>query len=146
MALKTMINNLVKARKAYEDQLASLKNDASKNVAQALAEFIPEGCSVKWNQYTPYFNDGDRCTFRAGDPTIGLVDSDVDCEDSTRVDLWFVEGYEDTVPGLTKDALIALEALWKEIPEDMLLQAFGDHVKITVLHDGTWSVDDYDHD
>lgn len=146
MARKTMIKNLIKARKAYEDQLASLKNDASKNVAQALAEFIPEGCSVKWNQYTPYFNDGNPCTFRADDPTIGLIDSDYDCDDYTRVDFWDVEGYEETVPGLTKIALGALNDLWKEIPYDMLLQAFGDHVKITVLHDGTWSVDDYDHD
>lgn len=45
-------------------------------VRELLQEFFaanPTIAAVKWAQYTPYFNDGDPCIFRVGDPQIKLV-------------------------------------------------------------------------
>ncbi len=68
MALKTMIENLNKAKAEYDAQLASLGKNAASAVAQELAKNIPPGYSLTWRQYTPYFNDGSPCKFSVHDP------------------------------------------------------------------------------
>lgn len=73
MALQTMINRLNKAKKNYEKELKALGKNAQKEIAQTLAEFIPEGFALHWDQYTDYFNDGEPCTFSVHDPLLVTV-------------------------------------------------------------------------
>lgn len=60
MALKTALERIAKARKAYNDEVKKL---GRKGVSQGLGELIPEGYVLAWTQGTPSFNDGDPCTF-----------------------------------------------------------------------------------
>jgi hypothetical protein len=77
MALKTMIENLNKARAAYDKQLAGLGKKAQKGIAEHLLGLIPPGYALKWTQYTPYFNDGEACTFSVKEPyLVRLKDED----------------------------------------------------------------------
>ena len=78
MALKTMIENLNKARADYEAQLASIGENAQKAVAEFLSPLVPPGYAVTWRQYTPHFNDGDACTFSVHDPELAKLDDDGD--------------------------------------------------------------------
>jgi hypothetical protein len=129
MALKTMIENLKKAREAYDKQLAALGENAQKAVVESLAELIPKGKVLVWSQYTPYFNDGEACTFSVRDPY--LQDENEDDEHDPY------EG-DDLPKGLAK--------AWDALPEDLMEKAFGDHVQVWVKHGGEFSVDECSHD
>jgi hypothetical protein len=58
----------LEAKQRYEEAVQAMK-DAGQSYFQegakgVFAEF-PELVEFSWEQYTPYFNDGDACTFRA---------------------------------------------------------------------------------
>lgn len=172
MALDTMIEKLVNARKAYDEQLAQLGENAAKEVAAYLSTNIPEGFCLEWTQYTPYFNDGDACTFRVNDAYIypRKFDEDGDeirepyaeeNENSIGLSSYYVQKYGvetytnwrgDVNPGdpeqegLPRATLVALAEAWKKIPGDMLNAAFGDHTKVRIFANGEFESDDYDHD
>lgn len=84
MALATMIKELNAARKAYNDKLASLGDDTAKAIGEYLAPHIPEGFTVQWHQYTPYFNDGDATTFSVHEPYLVKLEPDADREVISR--------------------------------------------------------------
>jgi hypothetical protein len=121
-----------------------------------------------WRQYTPYFNDGDPCTFSAhGTWVRTTADEDVD-EDELEMwghrSLGKTEGGEwvddPDRPGRRKKVGEQYEgpdearyrrckALEGAIEgghfEHVLLDSFGDHANITVRRDGI-EVEFYDHD
>ena len=146
MALKTAIANLNAARKKYDDELAKLGSESAQAVAEILGEHIPPGFYVEWDQYTPYFNDGEACTFSVHDPyVIKTTTEEADSDGSRRREgsVNLTSSYadkgdkwtQDLVEGLTKKAHKALAAAWGELPEDMLEAAFGDHAKIVIRKD-----------
>ncbi len=147
MALKTMIENLNKARAAYEAQLKTLGKDTAKAVAAELAPLIPEGCVLRWTQYTPYFNDGDACTFSVNEPQLCREDDDegVDCS-SFGASSYGKESWAPEIEGITRKDILAIEKAWKKLPEDLLESAFGDHTQVVVEPNGKYSVDEYSHD
>lgn len=51
-------------RKELVAQLDSLNREIFSDGCKDLFISIPEVSSFSWNQYTPYFNDGDECVFR----------------------------------------------------------------------------------
>lgn len=177
MALATMIAELTKARKDYQEKLAALGSDTQKAIAEFLSPRIPEGFAVQWNQYTPYFNDGEPCTFRLGDPYLVKLDPTKNREHISRyaedseepcVGLSYgLAGYDlegpsheetrpngskytqphyEAVEGAPRAIVLELAELWRQLPEDMLEAAFGDHVRVRVFHDGTATTNDHDHD
>ncbi len=87
MALKTMIENLNKARESYEKQLAAVGKNAQKAVAEFLAPLIPPGHGVRWNQYTPYFNDGESCTFSVNEPYLVRLGDEDEEDDGEENDI-----------------------------------------------------------
>jgi hypothetical protein len=55
-----------------------LRDEIRKTLDEVLKLFFdanPHVASVSWRQYTPYFNDGDACTFSVGDPILTLRDA-----------------------------------------------------------------------
>ncbi|UJV42037.1 hypothetical protein [Streptomyces sp. AMCC400023] len=120
-----------------------------------------------WRQYTPYFNDGEPCTFSAhgtwvrtdadedadedelemwGHRTLGKVTTEWgDVDPNTRCRTVVSETYE----GPDHARYDRCKALEKAIEgghfEHVLLDAFGDHANITVRRDGI-QVEFYDHD
>jgi hypothetical protein len=87
MALKTMIDKLNEAKKAYDEQLKNLGADLSKQVAEHLAPHIPPGYSIRWTQYTPYFNDGEPCTFGVYDLYLDRDDLSARENKSNEIDI-----------------------------------------------------------
>jgi len=70
---------------------------------------LPRVKAVVWDQYTPYFNDGDACIFSVREPRIifeGGVSTDEDDEDD--VDLF--NGYREYGTGYSASEL------WKALP------------------------------
>lgn len=105
----------------------------------------PNITSVVWSQYTPYFNDGEPCVFGVHGPRFDLG------EDSDLTDLWeFSYRLEDgKLPDwCTKEVVETLgkfaESL-SQIPDELYLNMFGDHVEVTATRDG-FQVDEYSHD
>ena len=155
MALKTMIENLNKARKNYEDQLKELGKDSQAAVSEFLAPHIPPGFVLQWAQYTPYFNDGEACIFRVGEPFLikipetGIGDLHRYSEENDDcVSKYETKGrFDDAmiVEGLTVGQARAAFKAWDELPEDLLEAAFGDHVKVNVTST-SYDVDEYEHD
>ncbi|MFJ8538121.1 hypothetical protein [Streptomyces sp. NPDC093591] len=115
-----------------------------------------------WRQYTPYFNDGEPCTFGVhGTWVRTTADEDADQDE---LEMW---GHRSLgkVPGDFNEQTRKWETRPYEGPdearyhrckaleaaveggafENVLLDAFGDHANITVRRDGI-EVEFYDHD
>lgn len=122
-----------------------------------------------WQQYTPYFNDGDPCTFSVhglwvrtdADADAGMYDLDLDYNHASLGQMTGGEWVDDPEnPGRRKkvgesyegpdraryDRCHALDrAIQSGAFDDVLLDAFGDHAHITVRRDGI-EVETYEHD
>lgn len=148
MALKTMIENLNKAREAYNKQLATLGKEAQKAVAEELGALVPDGCELRWTQYTPYFNDGEPCVFSVNEP---YVRADGSNDEGVELTTWGIKNYgveswSPAIDGVTKKALNDLRKAWEELPEDLLEKAFGDHAEVIIKRGGKYSAEEYSHD
>jgi hypothetical protein len=138
-------------QKTYREKAQKVFEQSLKNVF----ELVPNLGCVAWAQYTPYFNDGDACTFRIGDVWFSNATADQMAETSYFEDIEEVdEGlWVDTPWGFRKmenfseeDSKV-LSALSKFVSrnEDLMESMFGDHVRIIVDKDGVHT-EEYDHD
>lgn len=148
----------IKAKSAaLQSQIASLRQEAAALIKPMLSEFIkqnPQVSAVKWTQYTPYFNDGDQCTFNVHEPSFFFA---ADPENNNPEDHDGFESYSMNRgadykwgPSL-EHASAATQAACYELSgelqgvSDALEELFGDHVRVIVTADGV-SVDEYNHD
>jgi hypothetical protein len=108
--------------------------------------------SFSWTQYTPYFNDGDECTFSAhiDEPKVNGLDP---YDDNSSETVWQSRsgdkpgGYvpnPDFNPAI-RDARVDVVEFLSNIDESVLRDMFGDHVEVKVTRDGT-EVEEYEHD
>jgi len=98
-----------------------------------LFEEYPEVNEISWQQYTPYFNDGDSCEFGVRNDDIyinGEDEWDMDEEDRKKF----------------APAKKAFEDLLTSIPEDFYKDLFGDHMTVIIKSDCTVETEEYDHD
>ena len=109
-------------------------------------------------QYTPYFNDGDACTFRVGDIVFSNIDpSDVDLirwgeydgdDESVFVYPTWSKEEREKVP-LTDEQKAILDSFVDVCSsgafEDVMLLTFEDHVRVVGTKDG-FEVEEYEHD
>jgi len=122
--------------KAARTALVSVTSEAVAEVARGVFEKYPSLESFGWTQYTPYFNDGDVCTFRvrACDETVYLNDKRAyDYDDEER-------------PEELCEAAKEISDLISGFDDDMLLDLYGNHVHVTLSRNGKASVDEYEHD
>lgn len=120
----------IEAKKALDEKI---KAEGEKSVKSFFKEFFekrPDVYGVKWNQYTPYFNDGEPCVFRVG--TIATYLNKEDFENVDK-DIWEFEVYGEEP-----------ETSLNEV-EDILLAVFGDHAQVSVTREKI-EVEVYDHD
>lgn len=116
--------------------------------------------AVVWEQYTPYFNDGDACEFSFYEVRVKLSKrfyaDDEEFEDGgdygdgtlSTYELYsgsyhnpvYVRNGQDT-----EEIYQALRAFPSAHLEDVALANFGDHAKVTATKDG-FEVEFYDHD
>lgn len=109
---------------------------------------IPEVHSLRWRQYTPYFNDGDPCEFGVHDLEVKLTTSPEDAGDweDGYEDSWTLGYYAEkegrTLPEGLKEAM----KLWDPRAFEAVARSnFGDHATVTATREG-FSVDFFDHD
>ena len=157
----------IKLLRIKNSEIYDLKNDVfdlSKDVfddwCKTVFEKYPKVESFGWNQYTPYFNDGDTCTFSANTDYIsinGEYADDAEWMGETIVTNWGTYNRETKVydgkveiPNEKHDS--ELESASEDIrnflqtfDDEFYIRKFGDHSEITVTKEGV-EVDDYDHD
>lgn len=125
---------------------------------QAFLQEHPIVQAITWEQYTPYFNDGDTCTFSVGDATLHEALGDDGFPHDTLYEKrvigqgrWGPNFVWDSRPNpnytpLHDRAQSAFSEIWQAYSHDDFEAIFGDHKKVTVTRDGI-NVEDYtDHD
>jgi len=147
------IEDVVQMQKDLDAKLAQFGQDAILPRAQAVLANFPEAEAVTWDQYTPYFNDGDACTFSVGDfwaiKAGGLKEIEEEglYPEELSIDIDGSHGlsYQECKP--LYEAHAKKFAPLAEIPESILEKVFGDHVRVTLKRDETkFTVEEYEHD
>lgn len=164
MSVNDKIKELNKKMAELAEERKLLFQENFKDIFKSTFEENPKLKSIRWQQYTPYFNDGDACYFSVygfyaevegikswvydesrygGEADSGSEYDTVDealengyCFEDAMVSTW-----SDDCPEEIRDALNALASL----PDEMFLDAFGDHVQVKATIDG-FEVCEYDHD
>ncbi len=137
-----MSNALAEIKKAKKE-ITELKKQLQKKVKATFHDAVkelfkenPKLTSISWTQYTPYFNDGDACTFSSNHE---YADINGDEEDND----------EEVDSGLTDKELGNLEKTVHEFlrnfDDDDMLSMFGDHVKVVVTAKNI-EAEEYSHD
>lgn len=137
--------NAIGARRA--ELTKQLESEAVAILRPLLEGFLKDHPSIealKWRQYTPYFNDGNECTFRVDELYVKSVDGDEDDGDYGDGFITLYSPEETGVPLLSAEAVIALGSALSA-NEEACLAAFGDHVEVIVTRDGI-EVEEYSHD
>lgn len=149
------------------EEMAAAKREAAERGKELIESVIgkffddnPRAKIVSWEQYTPYFNDGDVCAFGMREVNVFIdgisneSDSDWDwlpyvpsgrgtSDWSRKVwDEWEARSEED------KDAIIRATEFASKLAsvEEFLEAAFGDHVRITARREGIFVEGYTDHD
>lgn len=144
--------NLKEFKKAKSDFM----KDSRKVLAEEFKTFFdkyPEINAIRWNQYTPHFNDGDVCEFARHEFDVRVTPKKTSAEvgdeeliaglETDEDD--FYAGYEiDGATALGK-ALSELEDTLDSGCEDVFKSAFGDGYQIIATRKG-FKVEDYEHD
>lgn len=166
------LNEQVAELRTQQREVAkSMVHDGTKSI---FAEYGDVVHSFGWAQYTPYFNDGDPCTFGMNGLWVYAVEDVKGVEDEDQLyDLlheWKYDyegspafGYSDSkyrkttgygrneLPNPNYDprygeAYEACQAIYSALSDnDLALDLFGDHVEVTFSAEGV-DVEEHDHD
>lgn len=143
---------------AARDEARKIMESAFNESAAELFAKHPELQAFKWQQYTPYFNDGDSCEFsvRTDDPGVLAVGAE-DWDDADEIASDYV--YRPDAPDGDKfpkkkpeemhqlhEAQKSVATFLSQFDEDDMQYMFGDHVEITVDRDDGIEKDEYSHD
>lgn len=117
--------------KALCEQIAALEKEKCRLLPEAFDKGsrdiftkYPNLFSFSWRQYTPYFNDGDACYFRACTDDIDVITDDEDESEKISDDI---------------SEFLSL------FDNDSLQYLFDDHVIVTVTRDAGVEKRDYTH-
>lgn len=156
------IHRIVADIKTKEAELQVASRDALKDGFKAIFEQYPFLGAIRWTQYTPYFNDGEPCTFGVGEVVLSSVNDEAARDEFESPSFWECGPEFDR---LSRESLgwgstakpnpdynaeyakagDAAYALIQAIPERTLESVFGDHVSVTVTPAGV-DVEEYGHD
>ena len=131
-----------KVRGLNDERVALIKREGQQAIAAAFKEVFdayPELESVSWTQYTPYFNDGDACTFAVHDFDSAVVDGE-EVEEP-----YYADKDSPLKPGLVKALSKLNNSIGASAMSDTMELIFGDHAKVTATRNG-FEVDEYSHD
>lgn len=143
MELLEKIKSELSAFEQTKRQLIEELRNKFPGMFSPLFEKYPQIESVSWRQYTPYFNDGDPCEFRARVDDIEVNGKDLyDFEEYASSYYREKEGRESNE--LEKGVEAFIEVL-TQIPDDFYKDLFGDHVMVTIKNNEI-EVEEYEHD
>jgi hypothetical protein len=124
------IDNLIESEEKHREKF---RNGTFGKIWKEFFKLHPNIKGIKWEQYTPYFNDGEECTFRVGYFEVSASEQFVESEVNdtfTPEDIKDTEGW-DCVSSLDGKLYKTIEEL-KAIPDELFRTAFGDHAQIIV--------------
>jgi len=144
---------------SLEKLISTFKEQKAVFVKKASTEFLKElkklakdaeGLeAIRWRQYTPYFNDGEACTFSVTDASFKLAGASEDAgdyEDGFQ-DSWSINYDKKTKHPATKQLEVINKLINDSAMEEILLDLYGDHVEITFnVETGKVTVEEYEHD
>jgi hypothetical protein len=163
MPLKT--KDKIEALKTKVEELnRQVREESQRLLNEGFAEVFskyPKLNRFSWNQYTPYFNDGEECVFRVN--TYSLIPDftdepgeDHDYEYTKGDSIWnsSARKYEDVPVSdekkLNNEAYDEIYDIITAIDEVTMKAMYGNHITVTVSknEDGSLSTstEDYDHD
>ncbi len=126
----TKLDELKKKHKDLQKEIKTTSEEFFKEETKNLFETFPDLKSFSWNQYTPFFADGDPCHFSANTDYF-TVNEDSEAEYS-----------ED--PKMQK-MYKAIKKFLQQFDDEMFETMFGDHCEITVTSDNI-QIEEYSHD
>jgi hypothetical protein len=140
----------------YKDSVQIMEAELGGSIShelQKLMEKDPTIEGIRWEQYTPYFNDGDACIFGVMDARVKFKDNDEEGGDygdgylsSWDFGSWNGDKRVYSEEEQSKAAIVEdISKFVANIPSDLLLNAFGDHTQITINKDGV-DTEHYDHE
>jgi hypothetical protein len=110
---------MIETLKEKAEALKALRDQARRECAKEVADYLtaePNGYSISWVQYVPFFNDGDECNF------------------TTR---FFLQG--DSTPFIRTE-----ERMDDFLRQEFLLTTiFGHNVSVKVYEDGCYEIEHY---
>jgi hypothetical protein len=124
-----MFEKLEALQKVYDEAMTALRRDGEAALKASFVEFFaahPEAAAIQWQQYTPYFNDGEACYFGVCEPAIKTTTSD-------GFDLW--DRNESLSSTLYADVKKLSGIIQSSSMESVLKAVFGDHSEVTVYSD-----------
>lgn len=141
--------------------------DLFKEITKEVFEKNPVITAIIWTQFTPYFNDGDPCSFSVHEPYFTNANDEqmedicswgeYEGEDQAvfSESSWILGGTSDyaverrktmDLQGCDVKSLLAFDKmLLSSEMKDVMLAMFGDHVRVMATRDG-FDVEDHDHD
>lgn len=146
--MSTTLKSLIEKQEQIRKEMQEHGKTALKEAFKAFFDENPTCDAVRWRQYTPYFNDGEACTFRVGEAYVRMKNVELDLEsmsdygdDFDNYSSYYAEKgeYDD----LTQEQIEA----WKKAgndadeivggcDEELFKMTFGDHVKVTATREG----------
>lgn len=132
------VKELIDIAKGAEYVYLKKAGETIKTCFMELFEKYPKLNSISWVQYTPYFNDGDKCIFGIWFDVNGYDDSG-----------WGPEEKDDNADGMTsseRDLIFKdIYNIRKMIGKKAFKKVFDDGVKVTVTKDDL-KIESYDHE
>lgn len=156
------LNKALEAFTEKKDDFNRLKAELIENFRQSLNDMakeifvtIPELKAIAWYQYTPYFNDGDECTFRIREvvfysfvPDRPFRYAEQIEEDEYPEGSWAHSEYSLKKSQLPKEVIDFLSNFDTTINEnsEFIKEIFGDHSIVSFTANGIEISDYTDHD
>lgn len=159
--------DLAEAQRKMEQQIKEQGEAAMVEYFRDVFAAYPELHGVQWEQYTPYFNDGDECIFGVHEPEFDVTGEGnfVDSYDLYEGTEWSATEPTDAPGGsyvtdtgregsyrfhVAKNAHPAYPAVSQvshdlQANDQILKFAFGDHAQITVTREGIKVTEYQDH-
>lgn len=119
--LKALVNEI----KALKKELTQKAKDGLMLCLKELFEQHPEVKTLQFAAYTPYFNDGDECTFRCS--------------------AYYADINEDEDAGVSDDVADVFRSALAQLDDDTWMDIVGDHALVTITPQGI-NVVEYDHE
>lgn len=147
--MTTEIDALAAEHKKFKDEFTEKAKDAMRKAFSAFFATNSTITTIAWTQYTPYFNDGDTCVFGVNEMTFrlesdALLEEDND-EEGHGSFFWDAEGKRVDPIQKERAAFTEFSTSVSRLPDEIFLDAFGDHVKVIATKDG-FDVQEYEHD
>lgn len=145
--LREQIAELNKKRDELEKKQKNICKDFFATLCEEFFKQNEDVRSFEWQQYTPYFNDGEPCTFRANHEycKINAICAE-DGEDADQEDVFSSDGKELKWDSKEYNKLRkSVSGFMSNFSKNDLECWFGDHVTVKVTRDGV-ETEEYEHD